>query len=185
MNVDFFDSVEYDLLDIGDEVVFGSCVVLAPSDDAEDLPIRIDDGANVLDHSVLLGGVTVERRAVTGTCTLGPKRHVFPATSISTGRVRGAPVLLKFQGDVEDGTSKLPEADRERVLEALAAHRDPAVFYAFNAFCAASALLLEPATTALELRRSTSPQNRTWRRFWRGSWRSSCRWASCVWRSGP
>ena len=64
MNVDFFDSVEYDLLDIGDEVVFGSCVVLAPSDDAEDLPIRIDDGANVLDHSVLLGGVTVERRAV-------------------------------------------------------------------------------------------------------------------------
>ena len=38
VNVDFFDSVEYDLLDIGDEVVFGSCVVLAPSDDAEDLP---------------------------------------------------------------------------------------------------------------------------------------------------
>jgi len=64
---------------------------------------------------VLLGGVTVERRAVTGTCTLGPKGHVFPATSISTGRVRGAPVLLKFQGDVEDGTSKLPEADRELV----------------------------------------------------------------------
>ena len=27
VNVDFFDSVEYDLLEVGDEVVFGSCVV--------------------------------------------------------------------------------------------------------------------------------------------------------------
>ena len=50
-----------------------SCVVLAPSDDTEDLLIRIEDGANVLDHSVLLGGTVVEKRAVTGTCTLGPK----------------------------------------------------------------------------------------------------------------
>ena len=29
VNVDCFDSVEYDLLDIGDEVVFGSCVASA------------------------------------------------------------------------------------------------------------------------------------------------------------
>ena len=40
--------------------------------------------------------------------------------------------MLKFQGDVEDGT-EASEADRERVLEAWR-RTDPAVFYAFNAF---------------------------------------------------
>ena len=151
VNIDFFDCVEFDLIEVGDEVVFGSCVVLAPADDADASIIKIDHGANVLDHSVLLGGVVVERHAVTGTCTLGPKDHVFPATSISTGRVRGAPVLLKYQGDVEAGTSKLPERDRDRVLAALAAHRDPVTFYAFNCFCAGAALALEPAQALLEL----------------------------------
>ena len=65
--------------------------------------------------------------------------------------MRGAPVLLKYQGDVEAGTSKLPEKDRARVLAALAAHRDFATFYAFNLFCAGSAMLLEPVQSLLEL----------------------------------
>ena len=159
VNVDFFDSVEYDLLDIGDEVVFGSCVVLAPSDDAEDLPIRIDDGANVLDHSVLLGGVTVERRAVTGTCTLGP-----PDLSLNQARLPGdvhqhdwgACVAARLYCSSSRATSKMaPRSFRRRTgsvsWRPWRRTGTPPSSTPSNAFCAASALLLEPATTALEL----------------------------------
>ena len=65
--------------------------------------------------------------------------------------MRGAPVLLKYQGDVEAGTSKLPEKDRARVLAALAAHRAFATFSAVNLVCAGSAMLLEPVQSLLEL----------------------------------
>ncbi|KAJ8613584.1 hypothetical protein CTAYLR_006155 [Chrysophaeum taylorii] len=146
VNVDAFDCVEFDLVEVGDEVVFGSCVALVPY-----LPgcgaskkISIRRGANVLDHAVLLPGVIVEEAAITGTDTLGPRDWVFPAGTVSTGRVKGEPVTLKFSGDVEAGTSRLPAKDKARVLKALRRHRDPATFYAFNAFCVAAAALLEP-----------------------------------------
>ena len=78
VNIDFFDCVEFDLISVGDEVVFGSCVVLHPSDEEEDAMIVVEEGANVLDHSTLLGGVVVEKRAVTGTCAFraGRKRVI-------------------------------------------------------------------------------------------------------------
>jgi len=157
VNMDCFDCLEFDLIEIGDEVVFGSCVVLAPyvatESDKIAQKIQIQRGANVLDHSVLLPGVIVEAGAVTGTMTLGPRNHIFKAGTVSTGRVGGAPVQLKFQGDVEQGTSKLPEKDKAKVIEALRKHRDPWTFYAFNAFALLAAYLLEP----LEICRSLAP----------------------------
>ena len=74
--------------------------MLAPSDDADDLPIGIDDGANVLDHSVLLG---VSPRSARRDLHAGPKRTRLAATSISTG-ASAARLLLGFGGDVEDGS---------------------------------------------------------------------------------
>lgn len=143
--MDFFDCVEIDLIEIGDEVVFGSSVVLVPNDGTgPSKKIRIMRGANVLDHSVLLAGAMVEANAVTGSCTLGPRDHVFKSGTVSTGSVRGAPITLKFQGDVEGGTSRLRAEDKARVLEALRRHRDPVTFYSFNAFCVVAAAALEP-----------------------------------------
>mmetsp|Transcript_32445 Transcript_32445/g.109338 ORF Transcript_32445/g.109338 Transcript_32445/m.109338 type:complete len:92 (+) Transcript_32445:223-498(+) len=75
--MDFFDCVEYDLVFIEDEVVFGSCVALIPADEEEDVRITLRQSSNVLDHTVLLGGVTVGKGAVTGSCTFGPKNHFF------------------------------------------------------------------------------------------------------------
>lgn len=145
VNMDCFDCVEHDLVEIGDEVVFGSSVVMAPDDGSGALrTIRILRCANVLDHSVLLAGATVEENAVTGSCTLGPRGHTFRAGTVSTGCVRGAPIELKFQGDVEAGTSRLRTEDKDRILEALRRHRDPVTFYSFNVFCVAAAGLLEP-----------------------------------------
>jgi len=60
-------------------------------------------------------------------------------------------VLLKFQGDVEAGTSKLSRADRDRVLKALAKHRDALVFWSFNLICVSAAAFVEPVQTALEV----------------------------------
>ena len=132
------------------QVVFGSCVVLNPSDDTEDRAIVLHDECNVLDHACLMPGVTVGRGAVTGTYTIGPKGHTFDEFSISTGNKDGEPILLKYQGSIDDGTSKLPEADQAKVRAAREMLRDFNNFVRFNLFYMCVVVLVEPMPQAVE-----------------------------------
>eukprot|EP00899_Mesostigma_viride_P029467 jgi/Mesvir1/9705/Mv12179-RA.4 len=89
------DLVELDLLEVGDDVVWGSrCIVMA-CDAIEALPVRIEAGANVADRCVILPGVSVGRNAVLGTGTLGPKNFTFPPNSVYVGSYHGRPIELK------------------------------------------------------------------------------------------
>lgn len=89
-----FEMVEYDLLEVGNDVVFGSRSVLQPRDAHESLAIKIGDSANVSDRCFLLGGTTVEACAVLGSGSLGHKHSLFKRGSVSVGSVNGKAVEL-------------------------------------------------------------------------------------------
>jgi len=151
VNIDYFQIVEFDLLSVADDVVFGSNVVINCSDDMDQQPIVLETECNVLDHTCLMPGTRVCRLAVTGSYTLGPKGHVFAPTSISTGSVGGKPLLLKFQGDIDAGTSNLPEAEQDNIRAAKAKHHDPWNFLSFNMFNIVSVMFLDPLPQFMQM----------------------------------
>ena len=133
VNIDFFEIVEYDLLSVGDDCVFGSGVKIYASDEVEAIPITLANNANVLDHSVLLPGVKVGKEAITGTYTIGPKNHHFPDFSVSTGCQNGEPILLRKRlGDIAGKNSGLPEDERQMVLQARSRHKSTCCWLFFN-----------------------------------------------------
>jgi hypothetical protein len=62
--------VEYDLLEVQDDVVFGSRSAILCADAHEAAPICIAAGANVSDRCVLLPGCTIGRNTVMGSGSL-------------------------------------------------------------------------------------------------------------------
>ena len=63
VNLDVIEMIDYDLISIGDNCVFGSMVKFYAADDNEALPIQVQDHACVLDNSILMGGVVVDLRS--------------------------------------------------------------------------------------------------------------------------
>jgi hypothetical protein len=91
---------EYDLLTVGDDVVFGSRSVVLASDADESLPVVLEDGAMLADRCVLLPGVVLGRQAVLGSGGIGPKSFTFPPGSAWVGCQDGRPVLFSA-GDAQ------------------------------------------------------------------------------------
>ena len=119
--------IEFDLLTVGNDCVFGSYVKIYASDETEVIPITLADNANVLDHTVLLPGVKVGKEAICGTYTIGPKNYQFPDYSVSTGSQNGEPIQLRKRlGDIAGKNSGLPEDERQMVL--LARSRNKSTF---------------------------------------------------------
>ncbi|MDH3913231.1 MAG: amino acid adenylation domain-containing protein [Rhodospirillales bacterium] len=143
--VDFFDAVEYDMVTVGDNCMFGAGVTLVTSDDEETLPIVIGRRANVLDTCCLMPGVTVGEGALCGSSTLGPKGHSFPAFSVWTGNQGGAPILLRQRaGDIEIDHAGIPEDERAMVAQARRRHGSTGVWLRFNLWVVLSAILWTP-----------------------------------------
>lgn len=94
--------VEYDLLEVGDDVTFGSRSVIVCSDANEAKPVRILAGAMVADNCMLLPGTTLDKNAVLGSGSLGS--GYYEPNSISVGNVRGQTVPLRSMGDVSEST---------------------------------------------------------------------------------
>jgi acyl-CoA synthetase (AMP-forming)/AMP-acid ligase II/acetyltransferase-like isoleucine patch superfamily enzyme len=86
--------VEFDLLTVGDDVVFGSRSYVFCSDAEESAPVTLAAGAMVADRCVLLPGVTVERNAVMGSGALGKAGTTYPPGCTAIGSVCGDCVLL-------------------------------------------------------------------------------------------
>ena len=92
--------VEYDLLEVQDDVVFGSRSAILCADAVEAAPICIEAGANVSDRCVLLPGCSIGRNAVLGSGSLTARGTHYPAGSKWVGS-RGGKVMLLERGNAE------------------------------------------------------------------------------------
>eukprot|EP00658_Telonema_sp_P-2_P053110 TRINITY_DN4153_c0_g1_i12.p1 TRINITY_DN4153_c0_g1~~TRINITY_DN4153_c0_g1_i12.p1 ORF type:complete len:925 (+),score=220.80 TRINITY_DN4153_c0_g1_i12:187-2961(+) len=92
--------VEFDLLTVGDDVVFGSRSTIEPCDGYDSQHVTIAAGAMVADRCYLRPGVTLERGAVLGSGSIGKKGFTYPAGSIWVGSHEGNAVKLA-QEEVE------------------------------------------------------------------------------------
>jgi hypothetical protein len=91
---------EFDLLEIGDDVVFGSrCGIFCSTIDSCEKVI-FWAGANISDNTVVLPGSIVGKNAVLGSNTVCPHGCYLPESSIWLGADRGEPILLETGPDI-------------------------------------------------------------------------------------
>ncbi|CAO3592963.1 unnamed protein product [Absidia cylindrospora] len=93
--------VEYDLLNIGNDVVFGSRTHVLCSDAIESAPVTIGDGAMVADRCVLLPGSSIGRKAVLGSGGLLKKHFKISPGSTWVGS-RGGNAYKFSDGDAQE-----------------------------------------------------------------------------------
>ncbi|KAJ2955650.1 hypothetical protein NQZ79_g8377 [Umbelopsis isabellina] len=90
--------IEFDLLEIGNDVIFGSRTHVICSDAYTSAAVRIDDGAMIADRCILLPGSHIGRKAVLGSGGLAKKNFFFPDNSTWVGS-RGGNALLWDAGN--------------------------------------------------------------------------------------
>ncbi|RYG69938.1 hypothetical protein EON64_01440 [archaeon] len=81
--------VEFDLLEVGNDVVFGSRSVIITSSTTCSKKVVFEDGAMVADRCVILPGARVKRGAVLGSGALAAEDMVVPVGSIWVGSQNG------------------------------------------------------------------------------------------------
>jgi carbonic anhydrase/acetyltransferase-like protein (isoleucine patch superfamily) len=84
--------VEFDLLEIGDDVVFGSRSVIITSSSSVSKKVTFENGCMIADRCVVLPGVTVRKGAVLGSGSLAPEDFELPVGSVWVGSQNGAAV---------------------------------------------------------------------------------------------
>jgi len=87
-------TVDFDLIEVGDDVIFGSRSHFIACDAFSARPIRIESGAMVADRCVLLPGCTIGKNAMLGSGGLGPADTKLPADSLWVGSHGGKPIEL-------------------------------------------------------------------------------------------
>ncbi|ORX46049.1 hypothetical protein DM01DRAFT_1339686 [Hesseltinella vesiculosa] len=90
-------TVDYELLEVGDDVVFGSRSAIFCVDAHDRLPVKIKDGSMVADNCVLLPGSQVGNGAVLGTGGLLRKGGLIPDGSAWFGSHNGNAVKFRDQ----------------------------------------------------------------------------------------
>ena len=85
---------EFDLLDVGNDVVFGSRSHLVTSDGLGSDHIRIGDGAMVSDRVVLLPGSSLGKGTVMGSGALSRRGKHYPASTTWVGSKGGEAICL-------------------------------------------------------------------------------------------
>ncbi|ESK93312.1 amp-dependent synthetase and ligase [Moniliophthora roreri MCA 2997] len=83
-----------ELLEIGDDVVFGSRSEILTTDALGSMKISIGNGAMIADRVVLLPGTVVGSRAVLGSGALGAREKVYEAGSTWIGSSNGQAICL-------------------------------------------------------------------------------------------
>lgn len=89
---------DFDLLEIGDDVVFGSRSHIVTSDGLGSDFVRIGAGAMVADRVVLLPGVVVGQKAVMGSGALTRREAVYPDFTTWVGSKNGDAICLTEGG---------------------------------------------------------------------------------------
>lgn len=85
---------DHDLLDIGDDVVFGSRAHLITSDGTSSEHIRVGDGAMIADRVVLLPGTQVGSRTVLGSGAMTRRDKCYPPDTVWVGNKGGEALCL-------------------------------------------------------------------------------------------
>ncbi|KAJ3163370.1 hypothetical protein HDU88_006319 [Geranomyces variabilis] len=96
---------DYNLIDIGNDVVFGSRAHLVTSDGIGSDFIRVGDGAMVSDRVVILPGTTLREGAVFGSGALGRRNKTYQANTTWVGSVGGEAVNLTQGSKATDESS--------------------------------------------------------------------------------
>ncbi|CAB9519639.1 7a-methyl-1,5-dioxo-octahydro-1H-inden-4-yl [Seminavis robusta] len=107
---------EFDLLEIGDDVVFGSraVIICTTADSCE--KVTLCAGANVSDNTVVLPGSTIGKNAVLGSNSICPMGRYLPESSIWLGSRGGDPVMLERGVDLDhDGVVMTSEMKPEQL----------------------------------------------------------------------
>ena len=97
---------DYELLNIGDDVVFGSRAHLITSDDIGSEPIRVGNGAMISDRVVVLPGVELGNRTIMGTGALTKRTTQYPSDTTWVGSKDGDAIRLTKQSWRDPGTSE-------------------------------------------------------------------------------
>lgn len=85
--------VEYDLLEVGDDVVFGSRSVIMTSSAKRSAKVIFEAGTMIADRCVILPGVTIRKGAVLGSGSLAEENMDVPVGSIWVGSTGGRCVM--------------------------------------------------------------------------------------------
>ena len=85
---------DFDLLDIGDNVVFGSRSQIITSDATGSDHVRIGEGAMIADRVIMLPGATVGTNAVLGSGALARRNGTYPSDTIWVGSKGGDSICL-------------------------------------------------------------------------------------------
>ncbi|CZR56254.1 related to coenzyme a synthetase [Phialocephala subalpina] len=98
---------DYDMVEIGNDVVFGSRSHLITCDGLGSAPIKIEDGAMIADRVILNPGTVVGRRAVLGSGAVTKREQICGPDTVWVGNKGGSAVCLS-QPRVSD--EKPPES---------------------------------------------------------------------------
>ncbi|POS87514.1 hypothetical protein EPUL_002323, partial [Erysiphe pulchra] len=100
---------DFDLLDIGDDVVFGSRSFLMTRDGHGSLGIKIEAGAMIADRVVLSPGTIIGYRAVMGSGATTQRKQFCPPNSVWIGKKNGKAVCLTqaWQSNLNQGDKNL------------------------------------------------------------------------------
>ncbi|KAH8070924.1 hypothetical protein JL721_4842 [Aureococcus anophagefferens] len=183
VHIDFFRCVEYDLVTVEDDVVFGSLVRIVPRDETlEDTDggaarrVVVRREGNVLDHCVLLPGAVVGERAVLGTFSLAAAEQLFAPGAVATGRAAGRAVVLRKRPDA-DASAKVAATPLQKLeVEARRRHHSLPWFLGWNAANSLFALLVYPLRDVFE----TGIIATGYMLYWYDSWTGYYAYFACL-----
>ena len=104
-----FDIVDYDLLEVGNDVVFGSRSIIMTRSAERAATVVIGDSAMLADRCVVLPGATLFKGSVLGTGALARENYNYPMGSVWVGSQQGNAVPV-FPEDSSIKMRKLPSA---------------------------------------------------------------------------
>ncbi|KAH8063265.1 hypothetical protein JL722_2429 [Aureococcus anophagefferens] len=183
VHIDFFRCVEYDLVTVEDDVVFGSLVRIVPRDETlEDTDggaarrVVVRREGNVLDHCVLLPGAVVGERAVLGTFSLAAAEQLFAPGAVATGNAAGRAVVLRKRPDA-DASAKVAATPLQKLeVEARRRHHSLPWFLGWNAANSLFALLVYPLRDVFE----TGIIATGYMLYWYDSWTGYYAYFACL-----
>jgi acyl-CoA synthetase (AMP-forming)/AMP-acid ligase II/acetyltransferase-like isoleucine patch superfamily enzyme/acyl carrier protein len=101
-------TVDFDLIEVGNDVVFGSRSTLVTSDGYGRDRIVIGDGTMVGDRVVALPGATIGREAMIGSGALLRRNGDYPANTVWTGSKGGEAIQFPSSTSISTSTSTAP-----------------------------------------------------------------------------
>ena len=106
---------DFELVDVGNDVVFGSRAHLITSDGYGSEPIKIGDGAMIADRVVVLPGTRIGEGVVLGSGALTRRNCYYPENTVWVGSKAGSAICLTGAGQGQAKTSMTSTQDTRAI----------------------------------------------------------------------